>query len=946
MRIPFGCSMLVVATIVAWLEPSALGAEPTRIFWIDELDVQLSECGWQRTQSKRSVGGNPIRLRGKTYNRGIGTHSPGVFCIDLDGRAKRFSAVAGIDDETGGAGRVELQILGDGRLLWTSGVVTGRDPVNNVDLDVQGIKRLDLVVTMGGDGYGSDHVDWADARLVVAGPDPRAVPPPEPTLFETMARRMSEIRGRSALLAPQTFHPESLVTETDRDPVDVVLRRTEALLTRLSEMGGTRDLKVERVELEHLQAESERIEPANRQARENLFTRVVRLRRKIALANPLLNFDRILFVKKHFLPDHYGLGNHMCDQYFGFHAIREGGLFVLEDAFGDRSTVRDVLANSVCQNGRFKGQKLPPGGYLSPDLSYDGKVILFAFSEGEPTRYQWSEKSTYHIFRVNVDGSNLVQLTDGAFNDFHPCWLPNGRIVFISERRGGFGRCHGRPVPVYTLHTMNPDGTDIVCISYHESNEWAPSVAGNGLIVYTRWDYVDRGFNQAHHPWTTTPDGRDARAMHGNFSPQHHGRPQFEIDIRAIPGSSRFVATAACHHGQAYGSLVVLDPTAPDDEMMGPVKRLTPEVQFPESDGGRQVYATAWPLSEEFYLCVYDAIGEARRGTRNNYGIYLLDAFGNKVLIHRDPAISCLSPMPLRPRPEPPIVAHNTLVGRPGRESPPRDELPKTARVGVVNVYDGLLPWPEGARIKALRIIQVLPKTTPSANGPRIGYGDQKGARAVLGTVPVEKDGSAYFELPVRRPVFFQAIDEQGLAVQSMRSDTYVHPGESLMCQGCHQPRPRILAGATVAQAMQRDPSKIRPEVDGSNPLSFPRLVQPVLDRHCVACHDKEPKAPDLKPGDWTKNPNHWYTSYENLRNSAFYWDGAAWTSPRTIPGQFGARASRLYAILTEGHYDLKLPPEDLHRITLWLDSNSDFFGSYENTESQSRAEIVRPSLE
>jgi hypothetical protein len=242
--------------------------------------------------------------------------------------------------------------------------------------------------------------------------------------------------------------------------------------------------------------------------------------------------------------------------------------------------------------------------------------------------------------------------------------------------------------------------------------------------------------------------------------------------------------------------------------------------------------------------------------------------------------------------------------------------------------------------------MQVLPKTTPRANGPRIGYGDQKGARAVLGTVPVEQDGSAYFELPVGRPVYFQALDERGLAVQSMRSDTYVHPGETLVCQGCHQPRSFTAPGATAPLAMRRSPSKIRPDVDGSNPLSFPRLVQPVLDRHCTACHDKEPKAADLKPGDWTKNAHRWYTSYANLRDVAFFWDGAGWTSARTTPGHFGARASKLYALLTEGHYDVKLPPNDLHRVTLWLDSNSDFFGSYENTEAQARGEIVQPTLQ
>ena len=933
----------IVATL-AFLVLPARAAEPPRTVWLDELDVKQSECGWQETLSKRSVGGNPLRLRGKTFDRGIGTHSPGRFAIEVLG-ATRFTALAGLDDEVSGTGKVEMIVKGDGKTLWTSGIITGKDPVKEVSIDLAGVKRLELIVTEGGDGYGNDHTDWADAKFEVVGAAPKAAAPPEPTAFDIMTRQMEELRGRSKSLAPQTFRQDALVLESDRDPADVVIRRTEVLLKRLQTMPGTRNLSAEQAELERLKGENSRTDAAKREAREAVLTQANTLNRRIALANPLLDFNRILFAKKHFLPGQEGLGNHMCDQYFGFHAIREGGIFVLENALSDNPQVRDVLANSVCETGRFKGQKLPPGGYLSPDLSYDGKTIVFAFTEAEPTRYKWTEKSTYHLFKVNVDGTNLVQLTDGVWNDFQPCWLPNGRIAFISERRGGYGRCHGRPVPVYTLHSVNPDGTDITCLSYHESNEWAPSVDHSGMIVYTRWDYVDRGFNQAHHPWITTPDGRDARAMHGNFSPQHGGRPQFEIDVRAIPGSLKYVATAACHHGQAYGSLVVFDPSMADDEMMRPLSRLTPEVQFPESDGGRQVYATAWPLSEEFYLCVYDPSGNANRGPRNNYGIHLLDAFGNKTLIYRDPAISCLSPRPLRPTTPPPVVPHATLVGRPG--DLPKGDLPKTARVGVMNVYEGTQAWPEGTKIAALRIMQVLPKSTPPANGPRIGHGSQKGARAVLGTVPVEPDGSAYFELPVGKAVYFQALDEKGLAVQSMRSDTYVHPGETLMCQGCHAPRPKAPSpGGPIPIATRREASAIRPEAEGSNPLSFPRLVQPVLDKNCITCHSKEPKAPNLAAGEWAKNENRWYTSYINLKAHAFFWDGDAWTTPITIPGKFGARASKLYTMLAAGHHDLKLPPEDLHRIALWLDSNSDFFGAYENTEAQARGEIVRPAVE
>jgi len=669
------------------------------------------------------------------------------------------------------------------------------------------------------------------------------------------------------------------------------------------------------------------------------------LRREALFANPLLDFQKILFIKRDFLPPHEKQGNHMCDQYFGFHARPGGGLFVLEDAFGNAPKARDLLADSTCTNGRFAGKKLTSaGGFLSPDLSFDAKEILFSYTEiGKPNCYEWTPEGAFHIFKVGADGSNLTQLTDGPTNDIDPCWLPNGRIAFMSERRGGYGRCHGRPVPVYTLHSMNADGSDIVCLSYHESNEWQPSVTNDGMIIYTRWDYVDRGFNQAHHPWITSPDGRDPRALQGNYALSEKDRPLMEMDIRAIPNSRKFVATAAAHHGQAYGSLVLIDPQVEDDDKMAPIKTITPDTGFPEATISKAIgqhYATAWPLSEQFFLCVYDPEGCAARGMSNRFGIYLIDSFGNRELIYQDPAISCLSPIPFRARPVPPVIPCRTTEGLPRGEIA-SGEPSKTAQVGVVNVYDSLKPFPKGTVIKSLRVIELLSKSTPIADVPRIGYGRQKNCRAVLGTVPVDADGSAFFNVPVHRPIYFQALDEKGLAVQSMRSDTSLHSGEMLACQGCHNPVHRAAAPKTRnPSAFRRAPSEIAPEPEGSCPFSYPRLVQPVLDRNCVACHTGK-KALDLSKGDWEKDKSGWFTSYKNLQKFAFFFDDPRFTTPRTIPGEFGARVSKLMKILDGDHYGLKLSPEDRHRITLWLDCNSDFFGNFQHTAEQSKGEVI-----
>ena len=217
--------------------------------------------------------------------------------------------------------------------------------------------------------------------------------------------------------------------------------------------------------------------------------------------------------------------------------------------------------------------------------------------------------------------------------------------------------------------------------------------------------------------------------------------------------------------------------------------------------------------------------------------------------------------------------------------------------------------------------------------------------RWVLGTVPVEEDGSAHFEVPANREIFFQALDEDGLAVQSMRSATHVRRGEHLTCVGCHEPKSRVAQSLDVTPlALNRPPSRLTPDVDGSNPFSYPRLVQPVLDRHCVECHAKEAdKAPSLAREPLVRN---WYTSYNNLvPEFGFYNYGDSY---RTTPGRFGARASKLYELLKEGHYDVKLSDEDMHRLTLWLDCASMFYGVYEREggQAQLRGEIARPTLE
>jgi hypothetical protein len=637
-------------------------------------------------------------------------------------------------------------------------------------------------------------------------------------------------------------------------------------------------------------------------------------------------------------------------------------------------------------NGPYRGLDISTaqGSFNSFDLSFDGSTIVFAWSRRGKNPWDtwrpyesefWVEDNTFHLFVFKIGSSRCRQLTFGNRSDHSPCWLPNRRIAFMSERRNTTARCAAsRHQPTSALHSIKADGSDLIRLSWHDTEEWDPSVNNDGMIVYTRWDYLDRDFHAAHHFWICYPDGRDPRAPHGNYPLPHTTltgerwedgralRPWGEYNIRAIPGSSKYIAIAGGHHHTGvYGAPIILDLGVPDDSRTSQVKRITPgdrwinEACPANTRGGRTAapggntsdnceddahYGYPWPLSEDFYL-VTEGGGEFNR-------IFLLDKFGNREMLYsgfsiRDVSgLRVVSPMPFRARRKPPVVPTATWQGE-------REE-PGTARatISVLDVYESDFEWPEDTKITSLRVIQHVPKpwSSPVTNKPRMGYSQSPTGRLILGTVPVEEDGSAYFEAPVGKLIYFQALDENGMAIQSMRSGTYVHPGEHLSCVGCHEDKWNASAAPVSPLALRRAPSRLEPEVGGVEPVNFHRLVRPVLEKKCKSCHEARNEKPDF--------------SYDSLEPYAFYFhaDGGSnhmsWLhgGSRTIAGKFGARWSRLYreGYLSPAHYDVDLTEEETRRITLWLDANSLEMPTFSlDGEVQARArrgELVWPILD
>ncbi len=667
------------------------------------------------------------------------------------------------------------------------------------------------------------------------------------------------------------------------------------------------------------------------------------LKRRIALANPLLPRAPLLFVKR--VPTSY---SHLVMQYFGWRARPGGGIFALESPGASLKT-RCLFDAST-------------GNVLEPRLSYDAKRVVFSYSKCT------KEDPFYHIYEMNVDGTGLRQLTSGEFEDLMPSYLPDGGIVFSSTRRRGHARCFGGQFGprwhVYTLHRMDADGSNIRTLSFHETNEWFPAVAPSGHILYSRWDYVDRHPVLHQNLWACRPDGTNPVALWGN----HTETPHCTFQPQPIPGTTKVVFTASAHHSITGGSIAIVD-TRLGNNGEHALTRITPEVRFPEAEGGiKEYYDAPWPLSEDCFLVGYSPkplVMEPGANDPSALGIYLLDRWGNRELLYRDPEIGSSNPIPLVPRPVPPILPDLTADGdhppggtglRPvmstGGTPVPPTPVPhsSTGEMVLLDVYEGLGDVPRGS-VKALRIVQILPKTTPVADGPRIGLAGQEPARALLGTVPVEPDGSARFTLPARTPVFFQALDADGFAIQSMRSITYAQPGERATCIGCHEHR-MTAPPSRLAQALLRPPSPIAPGPDGTKPFSYVRLVQPILDKHCVKCHSTVGGAslPRIPPKglDLTGTPHDRFTrSYWSLCGGLSFWHGGTnaknaaealvpryggWNPVhRTEPGgAYGACGSRLMKTLLKRQGERKLPPDDLARIALWIDLNAIFYGVYD----------------
>jgi len=526
----------------------------------------------------------------------------------------------------------------------------------------------------------------------------------------------------------------------------------------------------------------------------------------------------------------------------------------------------------------------PKGGVRDPQVHYDARKILFSYRRGDSRHY--------HLYEINADGTGLRQLTDGPFDEIEPMYLPDGDLVFGSSQCNRWVQCWFTQVTI--LYRSDADGKHMRPISANVEQDNTPWMMPDGRILYMRWEYVDRSRVQFHHLWTINPDGTGQMTYFGNMHPG-----TVMLDAKPIPGTEKVVVSFSPDHGQREhaGHVTVVDPNhGPDDRRFA--RRISREAHW------RDPYA----FSEDCFLVAYGRSLYVMDGSGQAEAFYTLPDSAARLEVHE--------PRPLRPRPREPVIAPRVDWSRP------------TGRLILADVTHGRnMGGVRPGEIKKLLVLETLPKPANFSGGMEpLSLGGTFTLPRILGTVPVEPDGSAHIEVPALRPLFFVALDAQDVSVKRMQSFVSVMPGETTGCSGCHENRTDTARFRPNLAALKRPPSRITPIADVPDVFDFPRDVQPILDKHCTGCHNYEKFCGNVVlTGDRGPMYSHAYVTLMSRGQVSHGRDAQGNKPPRGI----GSGASPLMQKLDGSHNKAKLTPHEIQMVRLWIDSGAPYPGTY-----------------
>lgn len=589
------------------------------------------------------------------------------------------------------------------------------------------------------------------------------------------------------------------------------------------------------------------------------------------------------------------------------------------------------------------------------DVDYSAKNILFAHKKSD-------RNDDYHLYQMELSSGDVTQLTQGlGIADYEGCYLPDGSIIFNSTRCMQIVDCW--LTEVSNLYRCDNDGSNILRLTFDQVHDNFPTVTWDGRILYTRWEYNDRSQMYPQPLFQMLPDGTAQSAVYGENS----WFPTTIIHARAIPGGSKIMAIATGHHSRQTGKLILINPALGRQEAEGVTlvapKRETKSVIIDAYGQDDELFIYPYPIDEESLIVTFKpegwhhADGKRHENRTTGFGIYWMDLDGNRELLVSRHGMACGRALPLAERPRPPM--------RPSL-------LDYTSKTGTFYIQDIYIGDPmEGVKrgtVKTLRVAAIDYRVAGIGdNGnhgpgggalvstpPAIGNGSWD-PKIVLGETPVYEDGSAFFTVEARTPLYFMLLDEKGRMVQTMRSWTMVQPGENASCVGCHESKNSVpIATARPTQAMTQGPRPLDPALGPRRGFSFLKEIQPVLDKHCITCHDgSKAELPDLTSRRVTdpRAKRHWTASYIALTHAkpddkpdgkkpASRWRGNPdhkllnWVSAASVPTLLppysaGSNKSELFSKMLDKNHCETISKQEIDLLALWVDLGVPFCGDY-----------------
>jgi formylglycine-generating enzyme required for sulfatase activity len=882
-----------------------------------------------------------MKLAGRTFDQGLHVQAYSAVRVPLDGKYERFEATIGVDDWAGTNGTVRFSVLGARdaayKRLWE---LLERDFPDGLSRRQMRWEQEDRIFTPA----------WLPGNLAPLAKLYAQASHRVPALAAPAAKFAAMVRDDAGLAITREWYYRS--RELEAAGTRAKAFNFQALRLAIEDLGQTYGEKypqsvafLDRLnQLESaLRAALNQVRPASLASFEKvsiLEHDLDALRREALLANPLLDFDRLLLVKRKPLGDprrsqwdDRGLG-----EYFGLPKQSSWHLSTIPRV--DIWENEIAVLSPVRPEGKINTLYKPEGQRLltDVDLHFDADKMLFSMPDAN---LRWQ------IHEIRADGSHYRQLTPGDQPEVHnydSCYLPNGNIAFLSTAPLQGVPCNAGVV-VGMMYLMDPNGNHIHQVAFEQDHDYCPSVLNDGRILYLRWDYTD-----TPHVWNRilmamNPDGTSQMEYYGSGSYW----PNAVFFARAIPGHpTKIAGIVTGHHEGRIGELVIFDPARGRQEVEGVVQRIPgygqpvePKIEDKLTEHSWPKFLHPAPLSEKYFIVA------CKPEPDSLFGIYLVDVFDNRILLREEENYALLEPIPFRKTPKPPIIPDKVLP----------DET--NAVVFLQDVYEGpgLKGVPRGS-VKQLRLFTYhFGYQRVAGIDHRVGADGPWEVKRVLGTVPVESDGSALFRIPAKYPISVQPLDAEGQALALMRSWMTAMPGEILSCIGCHERQGTSPPVRQSALALSRPPSDIEPWRGPPRGFSFAREVQPVLDKYCVSCHQGAALAgrqsrPDLRadqgafvvyaPGSpvgqrITGVPKKellghysgvFEPSYVELRKFVRV-GGLESDLHLLLPKEFHANTSELIQMLKKGHHNVKLDKEAWDVLATWIDLNAPCHGTW-----------------